>query len=64
MKNLKDVAKTLKRIDEHLLRNTIALEHHIKRTDLSEKRIESMELWLRGSLTAIVIGLIVNFFKK
>lgn len=64
MNDLKEINKTLKRIDEHLLRNTISLDHHIKRTELAEKRIEGLELWLRGAMTAIIIGLILNFFKR
>lgn len=60
--------------DKVLTRNTDSLEHHIKRTDLSEKRIETLEkdsieaktafktVAVIASLLGGIIGFLIKYF--
>lgn len=58
MDDMKLIKEELRKISETLARNTLALEHHMSRTLLNEKRIEKVENWILGILTTGVLGLI------
>lgn len=64
MEDFKLVKEELRKISEILTRNTAALEHHMARTLLNEKRIEKIENWVLGILTTGVVGLLGRLFMK
>jgi hypothetical protein len=64
---IREIQRDIRHIDATLVRNTVSLEVHEKRTDASEKRIEKLEngaIWVVGlALTAIVTYLTSLMFK-
>lgn len=57
---LKEIHLDVKEIKPQVIRNTVSLEHHIKRTDLAEQRITKLEYWLLGLLAALLVALAKN----
>lgn len=58
--DIKEIKKNVNEIHLVLARNTQSVEHHVKRSDLSEARIYRVEQWLLGLLSALVIGIIIR----
>lgn len=42
--------------------NTIILEHHIKRTEMNESRIEKLEYYLLGFFGTAILGILMKLF--
>jgi hypothetical protein len=59
-----DIRKDLQEIKETLIRNTVSLEEHIKRTTLAEARIEKLEKYQIGFLASLLIGLMIRLLIK
>jgi hypothetical protein len=68
MQDLKDDIKAIRthmsevRVD--IARNTVSLEHHVKRTDLAEQRIIRVENWLLGLLSTLIISVVGLVIKS
>lgn len=59
--DIREIKTDIVEIKTTLARNTESLEHHVKRTDLNEVRIYTLEKWLLGSLAAILLAIITKF---
>lgn len=42
--------------------NSVDLRNHMKRTDLNEARIQSLEKWLLGLLSTILLSVLAKLF--
>lgn len=63
-----DISLIVAKMEVHVDKNTQDLEIHIKRTELSElrlERLEKVEQWLRGAvwITIALGGLAITIFK-
>ena len=56
--DIKDIKESVHRIDRTLAINTESLVHHVKRTDVAERRIERVESWMLGLLSAILVAIL------
>ena len=56
MDDLQEIKQDVKEIKEVVIKNTVSLDMHMKRTELNERRIESMERWTLGLLTTALIA--------
>lgn len=45
-----------------LAENTADLKNHIKRTELNEERIQNLEKWLLGLLSAILVSVLAKIY--
>lgn len=52
--DLKAIREDISDIKTDVAKNTIALDHHIKRTDVSERRLEKLEYSLIGLLVTVI----------
>jgi hypothetical protein len=60
--DLKQIKSDVSEIKVTLAVNTKSLETHMVRTEISERRLEKLESWTLGLLTAILIGVIGKLF--
>lgn len=57
---LKEIRNAVSELKVIAATNTTQLETHMKRTEMNEARIESMEKWHLGILAAILIAVITK----
>lgn len=62
-KDVKSIKDDINDIKTSIAVNTLSLQHHIKRTDLSEQRLGKIESWTLGLLTAILLAVIAAATK-
>lgn len=62
--DVKEIKSDIGVIKETLVKNTTSLDHHIKRTDLNEERIQKVEYWLLGLLSTMLVGMITAYFRS
>lgn len=62
-KDIKEIKSDISEIKIAVAGNSVSLDHHIKRTDLSERRIESIEKWQLGLITAALIAVVAAVLK-
>lgn len=60
--DVKEIKSSVAGIQLQVERNTVSLDHHIKRTDLNEDRIKTMEQWTLGLLAAITLAILGKTF--
>lgn len=60
--DLKQIKSDVSEIKVTLAVNTKSLETHMLRTEVSERRLEKLESWTLGLLTAILVGVIGKLF--
>lgn len=60
--DLKQIKSDVSEIKVTLAVNTKSLETHMLRTEVSERRLEKLESWTLGLLTAILVGVVVKLF--
>lgn len=58
--DIKEIKEELKGVSATLVRNTVSLELHEKRTSLAENRLERLEVWLLGLLASILVATIIK----
>ncbi len=61
--DLREIKAELKTVSSTLVRNTMSLELHEKRTHLAEGRIERLEqksMWVLGLILTAVLGVFVK----
>jgi hypothetical protein len=64
---LKEVRDDIREIKDVLIRNTVSLEEHMKRSELSEQRIDRLEKYHLGFLTtavALLLGILAKLLIK
>jgi hypothetical protein len=59
-KDLKEIRRDVTDIKTDVARNTVSLDHHIKRTALAEDRIMRLEYWMLGLLATILAGVVIR----
>lgn len=67
MIELKEIRADIRDIKDVLIRNTVSLETHIRRTELAENRIEKLEKFHIGFLTAslaTLLGILTKLLIK
>jgi hypothetical protein len=57
------ISNSIHNIDKVNTENTVVLKEHIKRTELNESRIKSLEYWIIGLLTSGVFVALANALK-
>lgn len=65
--DIKEIKAKVDLIAETMLRNTVSLELHEKRTTLAETRMDRIEAnskWLLGLLTSAVGGILLKLLLK
>lgn len=65
--DMREIKNELKSMNDTLLRNTVSLEIHEKRTTLAEKRIDKLEdqsKWVIGLIFTSTVGILVKLFLK
>jgi hypothetical protein len=58
------ISNSIHNIDKVNTENTVVLKEHIKRTELNESRIKSLEYWIIGLLTSGVFVALANALKQ
>jgi hypothetical protein len=61
---LEVISNSIHNIDKVNSENTVVLKEHIKRTELNETRIKSLEYWIIGLLTSGVFVALANALKQ
>lgn len=59
--DLKAIRSDVSAIKVDIAKNTVSLENHIRRTDVSEKRLEKLEYSLIGLLITVVGAALVKW---
>lgn len=59
-RDLKEIKSDIQVIKITMGENTATLVTHIARTELNERRIESLEKWLLGLLSAILVAVVAK----
>jgi hypothetical protein len=65
--DLKEIRSDIREMKDVLIRNTVSLEAHIRRTDLAEDRIEKLEKYHLGFLVsaiALLAGILGRLLVK
>ena len=62
--DIKDIKSDVVEIKQHVAKNTVSLDHHIKRTDLNEERIQKIEYWLLGLLSAVLVAVMAAYLRN
>ena len=60
---LETISNSIHNIDKVNTENTVVLKEHIKRTELNETRIKSLEYWIIGLLTSGILVALANALK-
>ncbi len=58
--SLKAIQGDINTIKVDVAKNTVSLEHHVKRTDISERRLERLEQLLIALAVVSVLGGIIK----
>lgn len=68
---LDEIAELLRKQSETLVRNTVTLEEHMRRTDANERRIELMEErflkamnWVAGGAVSVALSLVALLLRS
>jgi hypothetical protein len=61
--DVKEIKKEVAEVGKTLIRNTVSLEIHEKRTTQAEERITNIERWQLGLLTAILLTVVGAIIK-
>jgi len=60
---LDTISVTIQSIDKTSALNTLVLKEHIKRTELNEVRIKSLEYWIIGLLTSGILVALASVLR-
>jgi hypothetical protein len=60
---LDTISKTLHNLDKVSSENSLVLKEHIKRTELNETRIKSLEYWIIGLMTSGFLAMLIKVIK-
>ena len=60
--DVKEIKSDVGHIKETLAANTASLKTHMARTDLNERRIASVEKWMLGLLSSILLATLLRSF--